>query len=77
MLTGTGGGAIRDVCVGKVPFVFEKEIYAVASLIGALVYAAAIHYTDEITAMYICCAVTFAVRMISFKMDIHLGKVSK
>lgn len=77
MLTGTGGGAIRDVCAGKVPFVFEKEIYAVASLIGAVVYAAAFRYTDVISAMYICFVVTFAVRMISVKKDIHLGKVAK
>lgn len=77
LLTGTGGGIIRDICAAKVPIVFEKEIYAVASIIGALVYAASIAYVDNRVAMYISFAATFIIRMVSVKMDIHLGKVSK
>ncbi len=77
MLTGTGGGAIRDICAGRIPFVFEKEIYAVASLIGGALYAISIKYTSMEISMYISFAITFIVRMVSVKMDIHLGKVKK
>lgn len=38
VVTGTGGGMLRDVLVGEVPFVLQKEIYAVASLAGGIFY---------------------------------------
>ena len=34
MLTGTGGGMVRDVLVSEVPAVLRAEIYAVAALAG-------------------------------------------
>lgn len=37
MVTGIGGGVIRDVLVSEVPAVFRTEVYAVAALIGASV----------------------------------------
>lgn len=37
MLTGIGGGVLRDVLVSEVPVVFRKDIYAVAALAGASV----------------------------------------
>lgn len=37
-ITGVGGGMIRDVLAGQVPFVLRKEIYATASIFGALLY---------------------------------------
>ena len=36
MITGVGGGVMRDVLAGSVPSIFRKHIYAVASLTGAL-----------------------------------------
>src|SRR5512142_2090693 len=37
MLTGIGGGMVRDVLVRETPTVLRKELYAVAALIGAAV----------------------------------------
>ena len=37
MLTGIGGGVIRDVLADTMPFILRKHIYAVASLAGAFV----------------------------------------
>ena len=36
MITGVGGGVLRDVLAGSVPSIFRKHIYALASLAGAL-----------------------------------------
>lgn len=36
MLTGIGGGMVRDVLVREIPTVLRTELYAVAALIGAL-----------------------------------------
>lgn len=33
--TAVGGGALRDVVLNRVPTILEKEIYAVAALVGA------------------------------------------
>ena len=37
VLTGVGGGILRDVLAGNTPYVFVKHFYACASLIGAVV----------------------------------------
>lgn len=37
MLTGVGGGVLRDVCCVERPYIFTKHIYACASLAGAAV----------------------------------------
>jgi uncharacterized membrane protein YeiH len=37
MLTGIGGGIVRDVLIGEVPWVLRSELYAVAAFAGALV----------------------------------------
>lgn len=38
VITGVGGGVIRDVLAGTVPSIFRKHIYALASAAGALCY---------------------------------------
>lgn len=37
MLTGIGGGMVRDLLVREIPTVLQTELYAVAALLGALV----------------------------------------
>lgn len=41
MLTGIGGGALRDILAAEIPLVLRSEIYAVASLMGAIIIAIA------------------------------------
>jgi uncharacterized membrane protein YeiH len=38
IISGTGGGMLRDVLAREVPLVLQREIYAAAALIGALGY---------------------------------------
>lgn len=37
-ITGSAGGVIRDVLLNNEPVIFQKEIYAIASIAGGLVY---------------------------------------
>src|SRR5947209_17462395 len=37
MLTGVGGGVLRDVLAAEVPLIFRSEVYAVASMLGAII----------------------------------------
>ncbi|GAA1634738.1 trimeric intracellular cation channel family protein [Catellatospora bangladeshensis] len=39
MLTGIGGGLVRDLLLNEIPVVLRREIYAVASLLGAIAVA--------------------------------------
>lgn len=39
VITGVGGGVLRDVLAGNMPYVFVKHFYACASIIGALLTA--------------------------------------
>jgi uncharacterized membrane protein YeiH len=46
MVTGIGGGMIRDVLAGRVPTVFRGELYATPALAGAAVAVVTAEYTD-------------------------------
>jgi uncharacterized membrane protein YeiH len=66
MLTGIGGGALRDILAAEVPLVLRSEIYAVASLTGAIIIALA--NQAQILgppAEILAAAATFALRMVS------------
>lgn len=77
LLTGTGGGTLRDVFAKEIPFVFRKEVYAVASIIGAICFIIIYEFSDNYIALYSCFAITLIVRLFCIKKDIHLKKVMK
>ena len=37
-ITGCFGGVIRDISLGTIPLIFQKEIYASASILGGIIY---------------------------------------
>lgn len=39
VMTGVGGGVLRDILAGNTPYIFVKHVYACASLLGAAVCA--------------------------------------
>lgn len=75
LLTGTGGGALRDIFAKEIPFVFRKEVYATASLAGAVAFLIAHMYLNVELTMYICFTVTLIVRLVAIKFNLHLAKV--
>ncbi len=48
VLTGVGGGVVRDVLTASTPYIFKKHVYAVASLVGAIAYYLIRLYVDYI-----------------------------
>ena len=68
VLTGIGGGFLRDIMVCEIPFVLKKHFYALAAVAGALVY----YILYEIKAPYalsvlVSASVTFSLRMLATK----------
>lgn len=70
--TGIGGGLLRDVFVKDVPFVLRKEIYAVASIAGALCFYYSYGYFPDIISLYICCGIVFIIRIFSIRNNLNL-----
>lgn len=68
MLTGIGGGMLRDALLAQVPTVLRSELYAVAALAGASVVVAGHVLNFPSTAMAITGAVLcFAIRLIAIR----------
>ncbi|MDD4994308.1 MAG: trimeric intracellular cation channel family protein [Paludibacter sp.] len=44
MITGSVGGIVRDILINEVPLIFRKDIYALACVVGGLVYYACFQF---------------------------------
>jgi uncharacterized membrane protein YeiH len=77
VVTGVGGGVIRDVVTGRRPMVLVGQIYAVAGIGGALVYVAldAAGVNDSV-AVWPPVALVVVVRALAVRYDWHLPRVS-
>lgn len=49
LVTGIGGGLLRDILTGRMPLLLGREFYATPALIGAGVYAFLSRFTPEIS----------------------------
>ena len=76
MTTGVGGGIFRDVLVSKTPYVLKKHIYALASVIGSIIYYC-IRITVEEKAIGTVFAMlaVFTIRMLATRYRWKLPKI--
>ena len=58
-----------------IPYIFEKEIYAVASIIGASAFIVSNNYLDAGISVYVCFGVTLVIRLFAIGKNVHLKKV--
>lgn len=77
VITGVGGGILRDLLSRKMPYIMERNIYASASIIGALVHYFLIKYGlfASPVSMIISIIIIFTVRMVAAKYELNLPKV--
>ena len=71
--TAVGGGLLRDVCLARVPYIFQRSnLYAIAAIAGALTYIGLVQCLEiwNIAAAVIGVAVTMAVRWWSIRYNI-------
>ncbi|MGL5228802.1 MAG: trimeric intracellular cation channel family protein [Bacteroidales bacterium] len=75
--TGAAGGVIRDILINEEPLIFRKEIYAMACVIGGLVYALFDFMGFDTTFTQIAAAIgVMATRIIAVKYHICLPVLS-
>lgn len=73
-ITGAGGGVIRDVFLNEIPLIFRQEIYAVACILGGVVYItchAAFGMNAELNALF-SSLVVILIRVFAVKYHWHL-----
>ena len=76
VLTACGGGMLRDILVCKIPAIFRKHIYAVAAIIGALLF----YFMNKANVWYpvsgsITILSVVAIRYLAFHFELNLPKV--
>lgn len=76
MMTGIGGGLLRDLLTGEIPLVLRREIYAVAALAGAVVIAVGSRLpvwfgvtVPSLTLLLSSAALTCLIRVIAIRRD--------
>ena len=74
VVTGVGGGIIRDVLAREIPMILRTEIYATACIVGGIVHATA-YYTFQVpleNAAMIGMVVTLVIRLAAIRWHLKL-----
>lgn len=76
VITGIGGGILRDVMLREIPFVLKKRIYALASIAGGVVYYN-LYLADfgRTKSIILAVLVTFVIRILATIFRLDLPKV--
>lgn len=76
VVTGVGGGLLRDVMAGVKPYIFTRHIYALASIIGGSLLCMIYPFFGKYFAMLIAAGVIVIIRVLAsvFRWNIPRGE---
>lgn len=77
MVTGVGGGVIRDVLASNIPVIFREEIYGIASLFGAIIYIVFLSAENKNALMIVIFLVIVLTRLWSVRHNVNLPRIKK
>ena len=78
LLTGTGGGVLRDILAGDTPYIFVKHVYALAALAGAGMYLILIElHVSTFVAYPFSAATVVALRILAAKFKWNLPRAKE
>lgn len=77
VVTGIGGGMLRDIMSGSTPFVFVKHVYACASLAGAVCYIFLQARIGDAAAVIISSAVVIIIRLLAAHYRWNLPRIRR
>lgn len=76
VVTGVGGGILRDISARRMPIVFVGEIYAVAGLIGALLHLGLVESSaGDVAELWVPLATVVAVRAATVRWSLRLPRL--
>jgi Predicted membrane protein len=76
LMTGVGGGLIRDVLVNRKPILLTKEIYALAAIAGSVLYFFIYKLVPEAFSLYGCSALILLVRLLTIYKKLDLPRLA-
>lgn len=74
VVTGVGGGVIRDMMAGLPPYIFVKHIYACASILGAVLCVLLWKPLGATAAVLLCCGAVSVIRLLAARFRWSLPK---
>lgn len=77
VVTGAGGGALRDVLAGDIPLILRSEVYALAALVGALAFAGADRLLPGAVSAAVGIGATVTLRLLAIHRDWHAPRPRK
>ncbi len=76
MITGVGGGIFRDILIDTTPYVLKKHIYAIAAILGAIIYFVLRKYIQDVQLASIASMIfVFVMRMLATKYRWSLPRI--
>ncbi len=76
VITGVGGGILRDVLVNEKPYILVKHIYAVVSILGCcLYYLISVYWHHQVIATFFVVALMVILRLFAAKFRWELPKI--
>ncbi|MFR3730431.1 trimeric intracellular cation channel family protein [Lacrimispora sp.] len=77
VITGVGGGILRDIMAGQTPYVLRKHIYACASIAGAILYAGLLEHINGNAAMLAGACSVILIRLLATRFCWNLPTATK
>ncbi len=75
-ITGALGGVIRDTLINEIPLLFRKDIYALASIAGGIVYFVCLELgVVDAWAFPVAAVSVIAIRALAVRFHIHLPNI--
>ena len=74
MLTGVGGGILRDLLAGEIPYVLQKHIYATACIFSIIGYYILYHFIPENAAALIGFCLVLVIRYLAKHFEWNLPR---
>lgn len=76
VITGVGGGLLRDIMLRNIPAILRKDIYALACVAGSIVYYALARWLNmPHLAAILCIAVTVTLRILAYRNRWNLPRI--
>ena len=75
VLTACGGGLLRDTMAGVKPYIFTKHIYALASLLGGMMFIVIYEMGHEFAGVVCSCVFMVLIRLLAARYHWGLPKI--
>lgn len=72
VVTGVGGGVLRDLLAGRAPIIMRRDIYALCSIAGTLLFCLVRQLLPVAAAMLLCAGFICAFRLVMLKLNATL-----